>query len=80
VNAAAFEKSKPSNEMAERAETQSNKTSARALKWRGWTKRGTSLGVCEAVNIEEATQKLRAKFGDEIAEVTTAYRGAETTA
>lgn len=51
----------------------------RALKWRGWTVTGQSLGVVEAVNQDEAIKKFRKRFGGKLDLVTTAYRGAETT-
>jgi hypothetical protein len=51
----------------------------RAPKWRGWSLDGTSLGVCEAVNIEQAAAKFKTSFPDRFDVVTTAFRGAEVT-
>ena len=52
---------------------------ARALKWRGWSIDGTSLGVCEAVNQDEAVKIFRKCFPDRFDVVTTAFRGAVVT-
>lgn len=51
----------------------------RPLKWRGWSRDGTSLGVCEAKNAGEAAEKFRQKFGERFDLITTAFFGAEAT-